>query len=84
MEKRVNVVVLVNFCKKKVGKLAFSQFFRSSLGSIAEVSEGLLFLLGKRIHVEVMHGLNPVLVDLNRQGSYQSQTGGLIREDADH
>ncbi len=79
-----NVVVLVKFCKKKMGKPAFTVCYSNFLGSIAEVSEGFLFLLGKRFHVEILHGLDPVFVNLHGQGSHQAQTGGRIRKDADH
>ena len=54
------------------------------LGSVAEISEGFLFLLGQRIHVEILHGLHPVFVNLNGQRSHQAQTSGGIRKDADH
>jgi len=50
--------------QKELGKPAFLQLVEV-LGRITEVSESFLFLFGQQFHVEVLHGLDPVLIDFD-------------------
>ncbi len=53
-------------------------------GRSCRLPQHLLFVLGQVIHVEVTHGLEPVLVHLDSQRPHQPQAALLVRKDAHH